>query len=124
MAKVVHGSNSFTELSDKKVGVAVLMSNNQIVTGKKFDWTRRWNSPAELNAVMKAFDKFDDKNLEVKAVAYYGEKGVPDIKAMGMISQERGNKNTLIATIQNDQIKVRTILDYMPYLYISTKRPK
>jgi cytidine deaminase len=58
----------------------------------------------------------------VKAVAYYGEAGedIPNVKSLGYLAKKNhGGPDTLIITVEHDQLMVRTIRDYMPELYIS-----
>lgn len=112
-----------TELSGKNAAAAVLMDNKKTVSSERMDWTRRWFISPDLVAVTKAVqDQSNPVSSKVLAVAYYGNDSFPYIDSLGRISQDRGSGNTLVIKIEDNKIKVRTILDYMPYLYISSKK--
>lgn len=156
-AKQAQAAGVTSELSDKNVGTAALLTPGEmIIKGDRMDWTRRWNIPPDemaaasgfqflkqlqqkaargvdiLNEVgpwnakndgfIERFAKHADEEVAVKAVAYYGADKVPYLASLGRISQGRGAADTLIAVIRNDKIEIETILDYMPYLYISSKK--
>lgn len=76
---------------------------------------------ADLAQKLVGHEKDD---VKINAVAYYGNEKVPYIESLGRISQDRGSGDTLVVLVENDTVQVRTILDYMPYLYISSKKPK
>ncbi|MEW5819174.1 MAG: hypothetical protein AB1782_03200 [Cyanobacteriota bacterium] len=59
---------------------------------------------------------------KINAIAYYGDDNVPYLDNLGKLSQGRGSGDSLILTIKDDKIEARTILDYMPHLYISSKK--
>lgn len=123
-AKKVSENARTTELSDKNTAAAALFSNGKIESSEKMDWTRRWFISPDLVAITKGLQKKSTPEAtKVLAVAYYGNDKTPYIDSLGRISQDRGTGNTLVLTVQNDEIKARTIYDYMPYLYISSKKP-
>ncbi len=112
-------------LDSKQVYVATLFNRgdySQVAT--RVENSKRWNTPAEICAEIMAVHQFSNlKNqgeLEVNLMAYYGDDPVriPNLKSLGPIAALRGNPETLLAMIENGTIHVRTIRDYMPYLYL------
>lgn len=65
-----------------------------------------------------------DEDPKIATVAYYGDDKLPYLASLGRISQGRGSADTLVLVIRDDKIKVSTIRDTMPYLYISSKKKK
>ncbi|NCB47960.1 hypothetical protein EOM81_13235 [bacterium] len=112
------------EYSDKSKNTTatVLFSDGKTVTAQRVDWTRRWFTDPALIAASIGLQNTGNNKPEIVAIAYYGNTDVPNIQAMGRISQSRGNGDTLIVTAKDDTVNVRTILDYMPNLYVSSKK--
>lgn len=121
-AKTAYDTNKTTELSGNNNAAAILFNDGKVETQGKFDYTSRWFDHPALTSISNTLSK--DKNKEVQAIAYYGDSDVPYISSLGKIAQERGSKDTLVATIQGDSTQVRTIQDYMPHMYISSKYKK
>lgn len=115
--------NKNAHFSSQNIAAAVLDSDNQITTGKKIDWSKRWYvEPLEL-AVSKVIEDCPDK--KIKAAAYYGDRyvtdkgithedGVVSIATLGRLKIQSGSPETLVITVVNDEILIRTIDDYMP----------
>lgn len=124
----------------RRTGVSVLVSPlNLMMGGSRFEWTTRWFEAADLKTGALAFQLaarlhqwlkrlvpgFLQKPLErllegprIQAVAYYGEDpDLPPIASLGRIGRRRGSEKTLIVTVENDRIQVRTIQDFLPELY-------
>lgn len=125
------GSNSSTsEFSGVFDAAATLMSDGSIFDGVRFDWTARWTDPADLKAASDGvvFLRKRNQAANIDAVAYYGDKP-PSVYSLGVLGQPtRGGPDTLVVTVEGngerDQIQVRTILDLMPNLYISSSAAK
>lgn len=124
-AKQAYETNTTAHLSGKRMGAAVLLDDGRIVSGARFDWTQRWNTQADLVAAIQGFQQNPNpvQTPLVVAVAYYGDDpATPAEPSLGPLSQGRGNGETLLIKIEdNDTIHVRTLRDYMPYVYISSK---
>lgn len=71
---------------------------------------------------LKELEEQKNGDPRINAVAYYGDDNVPYIDSLGKLSQGRGGADTIILTIRDNKIEARTILDYMPHLYISSKK--
>ncbi len=56
----------------------------------------------------------------IQAVAYYGdEPHLPPISSLGRLARKHATPDTLIVTIENDRVQIRTLADYMPEMYHS-----
>ena len=122
-AKTASEKVKTAELSGKNAAVSALFSNGKIAPGERMDWTRRWSISPDLIGITKYLqDKETPKDTKVLAIAYYGNNQSPHIDSLGRVSQDRGSGNTLVLNVHNDKIEVKTIYDYIPYLYISSKR--
>lgn len=139
-------SSEYTEKAAKKekdvsrrTGVSVLVSPfNLMMRGGRFEWTTRWFEAADLKtgalafqlaqtlqALLQRLPGFLQKALEpltagpkIKAVAYYGDDpDLPPIASLGRIGRRRGSEDTLIITVENDRIQIRTISDFLPEIY-------
>ncbi len=129
-AKDSYRQNKTAEISGKNLGTAVLLDPGDergrvIERGQRFDWTARWNEPADLTAALVGYQKLREGNppayAMIKAVAYYGEspEQMPSVGSLGKLAQKRGGPDTLMLVIEDDVLKVRTISDYMTDIYIS-----
>ncbi len=120
-------SNTLVSFSEQNAASSILAAG-EIFSAKKIDWSKRWfMEPAEF-AAAKAVEKLG-KDCNIDAIAYYGEGNIKDkygtlhkdglvsLKTLGRIKTGHGNKDTIVVTIQNDTILVRTIEDYMPEKY-------
>ncbi len=124
----------------RRTGACVLAAPlNLMMSGSRFEWTTRWFEAADLKTGALAFQLaarlhqllkrlipgFLQKPLErllqgprIQAVAYYGEDpDLPPIASLGRIGRRRGSEDTLIVTVENDRIQIRTIQDFLPELY-------
>lgn len=124
LAKQVFDSNECAKFSGQNIGAAVLTNADVIKSGKKVDWGKRWFAePSEL-AIVKAVE--NSPNTKINAVAYYGQgiitdengiehpDGVVSLQTLGRLKTKYGDGQTLVVTVQNDKIAIRTIDDYMP----------
>lgn len=127
-AKKAREANENAKYTNLNVAASVLTNSRKIKTEAKFDWTKRWvDEPAE-EAAKKAIKQGQKLkgNTKIDAVAYYGngsvidEKGVNHIESvvslqtLGKLKIEHGSGSTLVISIADDKIAVRTIDDYMP----------
>jgi cytidine deaminase len=131
--------------SGLRTGVAMMLSPlGQIVSGGRFDWSTRWHESADLATAVQAFQQteraqqairgltewrwmphFINQKLQswleppkIRAVAYYGDDAqLPPLASLGRIARHRGSSETLIVTVEDDQLQMRTIADFMPEMY-------
>jgi hypothetical protein len=92
-----------------------------ILPQRVIDMLNRW--------VIGLKDKIIQKHCEqrVNLIAYYGEEPteMPPIASLGLLAQPaHGGPDTLIGVIEKESsgqevIRIRTIEDYMPFIYIS-----
>ncbi len=123
-----------------QTGAAVLLSPAGLMNRQNtFSWSNRWTEPADLRAAANALDRVDRRRhfvqklpgflkgffaiwlapQQVRAIAYYGE--LPPIPSLGRIARKSKSSETLVITVENDVIRVRTIQDYMPEMYQTRK---
>jgi hypothetical protein len=128
-------------MTQTHAGSAVIISpyRHRIYTGSRFEWARRWPELADLNAAKTGLQKalrrqwrlnhlmeqpwmpdFVKHPLKrrlaspsVIAVAYYNDMP-PSIRSLGRIRRHRGSNDTLVITVENDTIQIRTMRDYLP----------
>ena len=113
--------------SNKDSASAVLFNeSDEIFTARRVEWVPRWPEPPDLLAAKIGINKLTKEKIEspsVKAVAYFGDhKEEPGIKSNGRLAQKRGSKDVILITIENDVIKVQTILDYQPWIHGSVRK--
>lgn len=122
--------------------VFISPSRKQVYTGARFEWARRWPEFADLNAAKTGLQKaqrnqwqfqrlseqpwipsflktpFKDwlSTPSVAAVAYYNDTP-PSIRSLGRLRRHRGSDNTLVITVENNTIQVRTMQDYLPEVH-------
>lgn len=138
-AQKAYQRNVTAQDSHKRTGVSVLVSPlNLVLSGGRFDWTTRWFEAADLKTAALAFQwtqwvqnlvrglpevlrKPLDSFLsgpKIQAVAYYGDDSqLPPIASLGRIARRRGSSEALVLTVENDQVHVRTVADFMPEMY-------
>ncbi len=129
MAYLSNKTSGYAELSKKPLGAAVLVRDGQgnfeSTSSERMDWSRRWPLDADLGTayigLVAAAKKGGTEPPQIQALAYYGDDNVPHIPNLGRISQDRGGVDTLVVVIENDTLQVRTIQDYMTYIYTSSK---
>lgn len=113
---------NFSKISNQNV-VCSILSNNEIISSYKIDWTRRWNlEPLEFCAG-KAIEKFGI-DTKIQAICYFGDEfannnyklkdGVISIKSLGRIRQKYANSDTLLILNLKDGIFVLTMGEYLP----------
>jgi len=123
-----------------QTGAAVLLSPAGLMNRQNtFSWSNRWTEPADLRAAANALERVDRRRQltqklpgflqgffakwlapqQVRAIAYYGE--LPPIPSLGRIARKSKSSETLVITVENDVIQVRTIQDYMPEMYQTRK---
>lgn len=128
-AKKAREINKNTKYTGLNVAASVLTNRRNIKTESKFDWSKRWiDEPAEEAAkkAIKQGQKSKAANTKIDAVAYYGngsvvdEKGVKhsesavSLQTLGKLKMEHGSNSTLVISVVDDKIAVRTIDNYMP----------
>lgn len=124
-AKAEFDENETAEHSGKRTGTAVLFNTGDIFAKGRFDVTKRWSTDAGMLAMAEGtqtLKKQGVKDPKVVAVAYYSKnEAVPSIYTLGRYAQPtRGGVDTLIVTAEPDNLRVRTITDYMSRPYISS----
>lgn len=137
--------------SHLRTGVNVMVSPGRFkLNGGRFDWTTRWFESADLKTAALAVQivqwiqhRVQDwmprwtpqairQRLQpwlmpprVTAVAYYGDDpNLPPIPSLGRIARRRGSAKTLVVTVENDRVHVRTIGDFMPEMYQTRTRAR
>lgn len=113
--------------SGKNSASAVLFNeSSEIFTARRVEWVPRWVESPDLLAAKIGINNLTQQGIEsptVKAVAYFGDhKEEPSIKSNGHLAQKRGSKDVILIVIENDVIKVRTILDYQPWIHGSVRK--
>ena len=116
--------NNFANTSAQNVACSIL-TNEEIFSSKKIDWTKRWHVEPLENVVCKAIEKFGT-NVEILAISYFGDEktidgnfdGVVSIKSLGRIRQKYANNDTLLILNLPDKILVTTIGGYLPKKFV------
>lgn len=123
-AKMAYTHNKNAKFTGQDVGASVMDETGNVTSAKKLEWSKRWFvEPLEF-AVAKALEG-KGPNAKILACGYYGNgvvkdnrrvhrDGVVSLQTLGRIKTDRGNIGTIVATVQNNKITVRTIGDYMP----------
>ncbi len=84
-----------------------------------------------LRQVTKYLPGFSARHLQkvlktpaIQAIGYYGnDPSSPSIASLGRFARKEGSPDILIATIEDDQLQIRTIGDYLPFLYKLGRKP-
>lgn len=131
-AKKGYDANMLTPPTSQKISATIYNNKFEIINGQKIDWSDRWfMEPGEL-AIAKALEI--DPKAKIKALAYYGDgiaydkfgepynDGVVSIQTLGRMLSKFGDDEILIITKVGDDLKIRTIEDYIPrqYRYIQS----
>lgn len=142
-AQKAYQQNNSANDSKKRTGVSVTIAPLGLtVSGGRYDWTTRWFEAADLKTAAVAYQlaqhiqDFLQRGLNklpaglqrlltpmleiphIQAVAYFGEDpDLPPIPSLGRVGRRRGSSETLILTVENDAVKMRTVGDYMPEMY-------
>jgi len=115
--------NNYSNISKQNIAAAII-SNNEIFTSSKIDWTKRWYvEPLEF-AVSNAIEKYKNET-EIKAIAYFGDEvslssneihndGMVSIKSLGRIRQKYASNDTLLILNFQNYILITTIGEYLP----------
>lgn len=116
-----------TNVSMQNIACSIL-TNGEIISSLKIDWTKRWNmEPLEFCAA-KAVEKFGD-NAQIHAISYFGDEfsktddeiyndGVISIKSLGRIRQKYANNDTLMVLNFQNFILITTIGEYLPKKFV------
>lgn len=120
--KSFHDNASLAKDSGLPAGASVLLMPSGIISeGGRVDWSTRWHDPADLATAAAALcvaSQQDAKPQTIQAVAYYGnDPNLPPIASLGRMARKRGSANTFIINVEQDQIQLRTIQDFLPELY-------
>lgn len=119
--------NTLTSVSGQNTTCAII-SNDEIFSSSKIDWTRRWFvEPLEL-AASKAIEKYK-KDTSITAIAYFGDEsaksddeiyndGVVSIKSLGRIRQKYATNDTLLVLNFQNYILITTIGEYLPKKFV------
>ena len=120
----VYKDNFLSDTSGQNIAVGII-SNGEIFTAKKVDFSKRWFIDPLLAASYKAIEKFEEKT-EIKAICYLGEDytitetndknydGLINIKALGRLNTKFASSKTLVLTLTKKGLNVATIGDYLP----------
>lgn len=117
-------NNLLSKTSEQNVAAGVI-SNGEIFTGVKVDFSKRWFIEPLMAASYKAIEKFGLKT-QIGAVCFIGDEytttesnltvrdGIISLKTLGRINTKFASDETLVITGGKDGIRVETIGDYMP----------
>ncbi len=118
-------NNTLSKTSKQNIASSILV-NNEIFTGKKVDFSKRWYVEPSMAAFYKAVEKFG-ADTKVQAVCYIGDEytitengqyvheGLISIKTLGRLNTKFAPDDTLVITgISKDTLRVYTIEDYLP----------
>lgn len=124
-AKSAQATNKNAEHTQLNIASAVMTNERKIKVEKKFDWTKRWFiEPAELASLSGV--KNAKESTKIDAIAYYGNgivtdnkgvthsDGVVSLQTLGRLRINNGGDSTLVVSVVDNKIMVRTIDDYMP----------
>jgi len=130
--------NKGAKYTMENIGAAVMTDAHQIEIGKKFEWSRRWSLEPAETACLKAIES-SPAGAKIDAVAYYGNGTVIDAKGvehrdgvvslltLGKLKIEHGSESTLVVSVADNKIAVRTVNDYMPqqfnFIYSYLNKP-
>ena len=121
---LAYKNNSLSNTSGQNIAVGII-SNGEIFTAKKVDFSKRWFIDPLLAASYKAIEKFDEKTA-IKAICYLGEDftitetnqknydGLINVKSLGRLNTKFANSKTLVLTYQKDGLHLATVEDYLP----------
>ncbi len=121
---LAYKNNSLSNTSGQNIAVGII-SNDEIFTAKKVDFSKRWFIDPLLAASYKAIEKFDEKTA-IKAICYLGEDftitetnqknydGLINVKSLGRLNTKFANSKTLVLTYQKDGLHLATVEDYLP----------
>ncbi|WP_373532933.1 hypothetical protein [Vampirovibrio sp.] len=137
-------NQSLAKDSGLAAGASVLLHPSGLITeAGRVDWSTRWQQPADLTAAAIGLARCNglpetakpswrqwfsggrrqlppesEASQSIQAVAYYGnDSGLPPITSLGRMARKRGSAQTLVITVEQSQIQVRTVKDFIPELY-------
>ncbi|MBR5303505.1 MAG: hypothetical protein IKU37_01600 [Candidatus Gastranaerophilales bacterium] len=116
-------TNEYTNVSNQKVAASII-SNNEVFSSSKIDWTKRWYVEPLESAASCAIEKHK-KETNIKAIAYFGDEissnsneihndGVVSIKSLGRIRQKYASNDSLLVLNFKNYILITTIGEYLP----------
>lgn len=119
-------ANTLTNISNQNIACSIL-TQDDIYSQNKNDWTRRWNSEALEACSYKAVNI--NKNMTIKAICYFGDEyahngdikyldKIVSIKSLGRIRQKYATNNTLLILNFDERILVITLGEYLPKKFI------
>ena len=115
--------NEFVGVTKQNIACSII-SNSEIFSSCKIDWTKRWHvEPLEL-ATANAIEKYKTRT-DIQAIAYFGDEftyvndqihndGVVSIKSLGRTRQKYATNDTLLILNYQDYILITTIGEYLP----------
>ena len=123
-SKQAYLDNRSATASGKDAGAAALFSTGEIVSDARVDWTSRWFEGADMRAAGNGIHALAEKgHPSIAGMAYYGEdSNLPSADSVGRLAQDTwGSQDCLIAVIENDEVQIRTLKDYMTAIYVASK---
>lgn len=116
-------NNNYPKHSGNHDSVGIMWSNRYITKGSRMDITATRSSITPLeNATGRGVDIFSGqpKPPKIGAVAFYGPTISPSPVEVGFIAQAIwGNIDSLVVTVENDILHVRTLRDFSEDIYVS-----
>lgn len=119
-------NNSMTNISNQNIACSIL-TNENIYTKNKADWTKRWHVEPLEASVYQARTK--EKDPKIKAICYFGDEyaknenikyldKIVSIKTLGRIRQKYAQNDTLLILNFDERILVITLGEYLPKKFI------
>lgn len=118
--------NNLAGISNQNIACSIL-TEKDIYTSNKVDWTRRWHcEPLEICSY-KAINA--ENSMHIKAICYFGDEfaqngeikyhdKIVSIKSLGRIRQKHATNNTLLILNFEEKILIITLGEYLPKKFI------
>ncbi len=119
-------NNAMTNISNQNIACTILTDEN-IYSQNKADWTKRWHVEPLEACVYKARNL--EKNLKIRAISYFGDEyakndnikyldKIVSIKTLGRIRQKYAQNSTLLILNFDERVLVITLGEYLPKKFI------
>lgn len=117
-------NNTLAQTSNQNIAAGAII-NNEIFTGVRIDFSKRWFVEPLMAACYKGIEKYGKKTT-IKAVCFIGEEytitesnhkvrdGIVSLKTLGRLNTKFLSDNAVILTSSKDNLLAYTISDYMP----------
>lgn len=125
---IQYSKNKFSQISNQNIAASIV-SNGEIFSASKLDWTKRWHvEPLEFacySAILKQKEK-----TNISAICYFGDEfssnkfndGVVSVKSLGRIRQKYASKDTILILSLENEILITTLGEFLPKKFIQGYR--